>query len=101
MKSKTYKLNGKLFRYNFATCTVEYIPKADKETLTEEAEWKLAHEGRSLYGVGDDGYIVLDTIGLHPDNWKDREPGPAGRLPSDTWYRRPDCRLRFSAYPVH
>ena len=23
MKSKTYKLNGKLFRYNFATCTVE------------------------------------------------------------------------------
>lgn len=73
MKSKTYKLNGKLFRYNFATCTAEYIQKADKETLTEEAEWKLAHEGRSLYGVGDDGYIVLDTIGLHPDNWKDRE----------------------------
>ena len=29
MKSNPYKLNGKLFRYNFDTCVVEYIQKED------------------------------------------------------------------------
>ena len=33
----------------------------------------MAHEGRSLYGIGDDGYIVLDSAGLSAENWKDRE----------------------------
>ena len=63
MKSNPYKLNGKLFRYNFDTCVVEYIQKADKKTLADDAKWKQTHDGRSLYGVGDDGYIILDSIG--------------------------------------
>lgn len=73
MKSNPYKLNGKLFRYNFATCTVEYIQKADKETLANDAKWKQTHDGRSLYGVGDDGYIILDSIGLSRKNWSNKE----------------------------
>lgn len=48
MKSNPYKLNGKLFRYNFDTCVVEYIQKADKETLADDAKWKQTHDGRSL-----------------------------------------------------
>ena len=51
MKSNPYKLNGKLFRYNFDTCVVEYIQKADQETMQEDAEWKRNHDGRSLYNV--------------------------------------------------
>ena len=38
MKSKPYKLNGKLFRYNFDTCIVEYIMKADKDDLEADEE---------------------------------------------------------------
>ena len=63
MKSNPYKLNGKLFRYNFDTCVVEYIQKADQETMQEDAEWKRNH----------DGYIILETIGLSRENWKDKE----------------------------
>lgn len=73
MKSKPYKLNGKLFRYDFDVCTVEYIQKADEETIAADEKWKQDHGGRSLYGVGDDGYIVLESAGLSRKNWNDRE----------------------------
>ena len=54
MKSSPYKLNGKLFRYNFDTCIVEYIMKADKDDLEADEEWKRTHGGRSLFGIGSD-----------------------------------------------
>lgn len=72
MKSNIYTMKGKKFRYNFDACIVEYIQKADEETLAAEAEWKQKH-GSGLYGIGDDGYIILDTIGLSSENWNDRE----------------------------
>lgn len=71
--TKPYKLKGKLFRYNDQTCTVEYIMKADAETLAEEAEWKEKHGGRPLFGIDADGYIVLCSAGLRRENWKNRE----------------------------
>lgn len=73
MKSNPYKLNGKLFRYNFDTCIVEYIMKADKDGLEADEEWKRTHGGRSLFGIGSDGYIILDSIGLSLENWKNKE----------------------------
>lgn len=73
MKSKPYKLNGKLFRFDFDTCIVEYIMKADEEDLKSDAEWKQTHGGRSLLGIGDDGYIILDSIGLSGENWENKE----------------------------
>ena len=73
MKSSPYKLNGKLFRYNFDTCIVEYIMKADKDDLEADEEWKRTHDGRSLLGIGGDGYIILDSIGLSRENWKNKE----------------------------
>lgn len=73
MKSSPYKLNGKLFRYNYDTCIVEYIMKADKDDLESEEKWKRTHGGRSLLGIGSDGYIILDSIGLSLENWKNRE----------------------------
>ena len=38
MKSKPYKLNGKLFRYDFDHSMVEYIYKADAEDIALEEE---------------------------------------------------------------
>lgn len=71
MKSKPYKLNGKLFRYDFDRSVVEYIAKATAEDLADEAEWKAKY-GRSLFNIDDDGYMVIDTVGLHVDNWKNK-----------------------------
>lgn len=68
-----YKLNGKLFRYNFTDCTVEYVQKADAETIASETDWMEHHNGDSLYGINTGGYIVLDTVGLRRENWEDRE----------------------------
>lgn len=73
MKSKPYALNGKTFRYDFDRCVVEHIYKADEETIQSEADWKARHDGRSLYGIDEDGYIVCNTVGLSKKNWIDKE----------------------------
>lgn len=71
MKSKPYKLHGKLFRYDFDTATVEYISKADEEMRKDNEEWQAKY-GRDLWDIDAEGYIVLSTVGLHPDNWKNK-----------------------------
>lgn len=68
MKSKPVKVSGKLFRYDFDSSTVEYIDKADAETIKAEVEWEQKY-GSQLYGVGADGYIVLASAGLRKENW--------------------------------
>lgn len=68
MKSKPVKVGGKLFRYDFDRSVVEYIIKADDEMIDAEIEWEQKH-GSQLYGVGADGYIVLESAGLRKENW--------------------------------
>lgn len=70
--SSVYKYEGKMFRYDFESCIVEYICKADKEMLKDEAEW-IAKYGRGLYDIDADGYIVIDSAGLRTENWKNKE----------------------------
>ena len=72
MKSKVYKLEGKLFRYNFDRSTVEYVVKAGKDELKDEAEWMQKY-GEPLFGIDHDGYMVIDSIGLSRENWENRE----------------------------
>ena len=72
MKSLPYNVSGKMFRYDFDNSTVEYIAKAEPEQIESERCWKNVHGG-TLYGIGDDGYMVLDTIGLSRTNWEDKE----------------------------
>lgn len=68
MKSKPYKYQGKLFRYDFDNSVVEYIAKASSEEIDEEIEWEQKH-GSQLYGIDADGYMVLETVGLREENW--------------------------------
>lgn len=68
MKSNPVKVSGKLFRYDVDHSVVEYIIKADAETIDAEIEWEQKH-GSQLYGVGADGYIVLASAGLRKENW--------------------------------
>ncbi len=69
MKSNPVKVSGKLFRYDFDRSVVEYIIKADAETISEENEWKRKH-GSPLFGIDPEGYIVCSTAGLNVANWK-------------------------------
>ena len=73
MKSKIYKLDGKLFRYDFNKCQVEYVCKATPEEIQDEEEWAQKHPGDRLWNIDPDGYMTIDVIGLSPENWKDRE----------------------------
>lgn len=72
MKSHPIKVSDKLFRYDFDRSVVEYIIKADAETIREENEWKQKH-GSPLFGIDADGYIVCSTAGLNVSNWKDTD----------------------------
>lgn len=72
MKSNPYEMDGKLFRYDFDRCVVEYIAKASAEDIADEAEWKAKY-GHGLLGIGDDGYMVVTAAGLMAENWEDKE----------------------------
>lgn len=71
MKSTPYKLQGKLFRYDFDNGQVEYIYKASAEDRKDEEEW-IAEHGRPLFGIDEFGYIILDTVGLRKENWTNK-----------------------------
>ena len=71
MKSKPYKLDGKLFRYDFDHSMVEYIFKAEAEDIAFEQEWEKTHDYR-IYEIDADGYMVKDAVGLHKDNWNNK-----------------------------
>ena len=67
-----YKLDGKCFRYDEENSIVEYVAKADKEMIKDDEEYKKEN-GHSLYDIGADGYMVLDSAGLRRENWKNKE----------------------------
>ena len=72
MKSNPVKVSGKLFRYDFDRSVVEYIIKADAETIREENEWKQKH-GSPLFGIDAEGYIVCSTAGLNAGYWQEAD----------------------------
>lgn len=69
MKSKPVKVCEKLFRYDYDAAVVEYIYKMSAEEIAEEKEW-IAKHGRPLLGCDEDGYTVVQTVGLRRENWK-------------------------------
>ena len=71
MKSKPYRFQKKLFRYDYEYGVVEYIAKATKDQIDDEIEWEQKH-GSQLYGIDADGYMVLDSAGLRRENWKNK-----------------------------
>lgn len=70
--SGIYKRDGFSFRYNFDRCLVEYVSKASKEELADNEEWQQKY-GRNLWDIDENGYIVIDAVGLRPENWKNKE----------------------------
>ncbi len=66
------KVGKRLFRYNRKHCVVEYITKATSEDRADNAEWQKKY-GKDLWDIDAAGYIVLDSIGLRPENWDNKD----------------------------
>jgi hypothetical protein len=58
--SKHYNVKGRLYRYNYEACELEWISWFDS-----------VFEGDELVEVKLDEPMVIDSIGLSPENWKD------------------------------
>lgn len=72
MLSEIVKVKDKLFRYDYENGVVQYIWEADDETLEDEIEWEQTHDSH-LYEIGEDGYIVSETVGLRRESWENPE----------------------------
>ena len=70
MKSRPFRFQNKLFRYDFDSATLEYIVKATKEDIADEEE-TFRKLGRHLCEIVD-GYMILDTVGLRRENWNNK-----------------------------
>lgn len=70
-KSKVYKVDGLLFRYDYDRSVVEYVSKAGAQELKDNEEW-MEKYGEPLWDI-EDGYVVIDSIGLRKENWKNKE----------------------------
>jgi len=71
-KSGITRCKGNSFRYDYDTCMVEYVFKATEENRKDNEEW-LQKYNEPLWNIDDKGYIVLERIGLRPENWKNKE----------------------------
>lgn len=70
--SGIYKKDGKVFRYDYEHSIVEYICKAGKQELEDNKEWQKKF-GKKLWDIDEKGYMVIDSVGLRAENWKDKE----------------------------
>lgn len=67
--SKVYTIEKKKFRYNYSTSELEWISNVTKQVKSDNEEW-LRDLGRPCWDIVD-GYVLIDSIGLNIDNWKD------------------------------
>ena len=71
MTKTPYRFEGKLFLYDEAAALVHFVAKMTKADEADNHEWLEKH-GRPLYEtIGQ--YMVLDSAGLRPENWKNKE----------------------------
>ena len=70
--TRVVKVGKKLFRYDREDCVVQWVSKATAEMRKDNEEW-MEKWGRPLWDIGDDGYEVVDSIGLSRKNWDNVE----------------------------
>ena len=72
MKYQYQKIGNKTFQYDREKAIVRYVFKATPDMYEDDANWMKKH-GRPLYGIDEDGYVLLDSAGLSVENWKNKE----------------------------
>lgn len=66
------KVGGREFRYNYDKHLVEWVQKADAQILADNEDWQKKF-GKNLWDVDETGYVVVYTVGLREENWKNKE----------------------------
>lgn len=67
--SRIRKAGSKNFRYNYDRSLLEWVEKPSKEMLEDNDHW-MAKFDRPLWDI-EDGYVVIDAVGLSQKNWKE------------------------------
>lgn len=67
-----YEGEKKSFQYNRERAEVSYVAKATANEIADNREW-VAKYGKPLFEIQDDGYMVINSIGLSRENWDDKE----------------------------
>lgn len=65
--SRVYKVGKRRFRYDYDICELQYL--GSKKDLAE-AMADNDELGRPLWDIAD-GELVIDSIGLSPDSWRE------------------------------
>ena len=73
MTNQIYERNGRTFIYDREDALVMWVSKADDWMIAEEKAWRENHNGRSLFDIDDNGYALVDEIGLSNAHWDDKE----------------------------
>jgi len=67
-----YEGEKKKFQYDRENATILHVAKATAEDIAVNQEWVTKY-GKPLFEIQDDGYMVIDSIGLSRKNWDDKE----------------------------
>lgn len=71
MKSAIIKINGRHFRYDYETAMVYWVQKATEEDIEDNLKWREQF-GSDLFPI-EDGWMLLDCVGLRRENWLNKE----------------------------
>jgi len=67
-----YGREKKSFQYDRKRAVVLYVAKAGIEEIADNQEW-VAKYGKPLFEIQEDGYMIIDSIGLSRENWDNKE----------------------------
>ena len=69
---KYQKIGKRTFRYDEKNAVVQYVYKATPDMYVDDKKWMETH-GYPLWGIDEDGYVVLDSVGLAREHWDNKE----------------------------
>ena len=71
-KSRVYKRQNKLFRYDYDHSLVCWVAKATADEIDDNKEW-IEKYGKPLFDIDSSGYMEIQAVGLRQENWKNKK----------------------------
>lgn len=66
------KIRKHIFRYDRANHVVDLVCKATPDMLEDNKDF-MEKFGRPLWPIDEDGYHVIMSVGLMPENWDNKD----------------------------
>jgi len=68
-----YEGEKKSFQYDRKRAVVLYVAKAGADEIADNNQEWMDKYSKPLFEIQDDGYMVIDSIGLSREHWDDKE----------------------------